>query len=667
MQYRYTTMRKLVDDLNGYRNAYYNKNLSLITDKEYDDLFDLLQRLENDSRIIYPDSPTQTVGYDVQSKLAKVKHSHPMLSLSKTKSLEDIKKFSENRDLVAMLKMDGLTCSVHYDINGNFVSAETRGNGEIGEDITLNAKQIFNLPKRIPPTGKSWTIDGEVIIDQTTFNAINAALPDEEKYSHPRNLASGTIRQLDTKVTAERKPMFVAWRVIEGLDDMEGTPFASALEFIQSLGFTVVPYIPVYSSSPYDFAAISDLESVCNRLVSESKMLGYPIDGLVWTYNDVKYGNSLGMTGHHPNHSVAYKFYDDTYETELLDIQWSTSRTGQVNPVAIFKPVEIDGATVEKATLHNLSYIKALQLGIGDTITVYKANAIIPKVDDNLTRSDTYILPINCPCCGKKLEVRKDGIAEMLYCKNADCAARKLSQFSHFVSKPAMNIEGLSDSTLGKFINCGYLHTYTDIYKLNCYQEQLEAMEGFGKKSYQKLWKAIESSRKIKLENLIVALGIPLIGKTAAKTISKYFKGDWAAFCEAVTSGMDFAVLDDFGEAMNQALYDFAENLNHHYEEQLYYKLFEELEFIKEEVVEISNDFINGKTFCVTGAFVTKKRSEIEKIITDRGGKLSGSVSKKTSYLLTNDGNSGSSKSVKAKELNIPIMSEVEFLAKVGL
>lgn len=655
-------MKDLINKLNTYRDAYYNHNQMLVTDEQYDALFDELQAMEEKTEVVFSNSPTQTVGYEVQSKLNKVKHDHPMLSLAKTKEPYDIFKFANGRGIIGMLKMDGLTCSLSYDKFGDLIKAETRGNGEIGEDVLKNAKLISNIPLHINNAGIPLTVDGEVIITRDDFNKINSELDEEEKFSHPRNLASGSIRQLDTSITAKRNLKFIAWRVIDGF---AYGPFSHSLTFIQELGFDIVPFVS-YSDAEMNGNGIFDvIQKDMDYLQKWAQKKSYPIDGLVYSYEDMTYGKSLGMTGHHPLHSIAFKFYDDCYETVLRDIEWSTSRTGQVNPVAVFDEVDLDGALTTRATLHNVSIMKELQLGIGDTITVFRANQVIPKVNANLTKSNTYVFPEVCPCCGETLELRKDGIAEVLYCNNIKCPAKLLSQFTHFVSKPAMNIDGLSESTLEKFIEMGFIKNYADIYKLHRHETEIINMEGFGKRSYEKLLTSINNSRNVKLENVIVALGIPLIGKTAAKTISKYFKGDWWRFDEAVTCGTDFTILDDFGDAMNQSLYDFADQLNHHYSEQLYYGLFEELTFIKEEETEIANDFINGKTFCVTGSFNTMKRSEIEKIITDRGGKLSGSVSKKTSYLLTNDADSGSSKAVKAKELNIPIMSENDFIEKI--
>lgn len=657
-------MKKLIAELNHYRNAYYNENQMLVSDKEYDKLYDKLNELEKETGVLFPNSPTQTVGYEVQSKLNKVKHDHPMLSLDKTKDINEIIKFANKHSIIAMLKMDGLTCSLSYDKYGDLIKAETRGDGETGEDILKNAKAVANIPLHINNAGIPFTVDGEVIITRDDFDKINSELNEEERFSHPRNLASGSIRQLDTSITAERNLKFVAWRVIEGYAYGD---FSQSLEYTQSLGFDVVPYVAYNNDRINSSDVYSILSKDVEYLQKWAKSKSYPIDGLVYSYEDMTYGKTLGMTGHHPLHSIAFKFGDDEYETILRDVEWSTSRTGQVNPVAVFDEVDLDGAITTRATLHNVSIMKELKLGIGDKITVFRANAVIPKVGKNLTQSNSYEFPKVCPCCGESAEIIKDGFSEIMYCTNKNCPAKLLGQFTHFVSKPAMNIDGLSESTLEKLVGKGFIKTYTDIYKLNRYQSEIVSMKGFGERSYEKLWESINNSRNVKLENVIVALGIPLIGKAAAKTISKYFKGEWSRFSEAVISGMDFTILEDFGDAMNQSLYDFADQLNHHYDEQLYYGLFDELVFIKEEEVKIANDFINGNTFCVTGSFNTMKRSEIEKIIVDRGGKLSGSVSKNTSYLLTNDAESGSSKAVKAKQLNIPIMSEADFIVAAGL
>lgn len=648
-------MRNLVNMLNEYRNAYYNYNQSLVTDEKYDELFDVLVRKEEETGIILSNSPTHTVGFEVQTKLNKVKHDHLMLSLGKTKDFNDIIKFSKNKSLVAMLKMDGLTCSLNYDSNGNLIKAETRGNGEIGEDVLKNAKFISNIPLKINNNGVPLTVDGEVIIKLDDFNKVNNKLNDNEKYSHPRNLASGSIRQLDTKVTKERNLSFIAWRVIRGLDSINN--FNDRLNTLRNFGFEVVPHIIMNAFSGNDVISLKELELIKKQLVESAEIFGYPIDGLVFTYNDINYANTLGKTAHHPLHSIAFKFYDETFETTLKSIEWNTSRTGQINPVAVFDPVEIDGTIVNRATLHNITYMKNLQLGIGDTITVFKANQIIPKVDDNLTRSNTYEFPSICPCCHKPVTIHKDGIAEVMYCENTDCPAQILSKFVHFVSKPGMNIDGLSESTLKKFIDKGFLKTYKDIYHLNNFKDEIKVMPGFGEKSYTKLIDSIEQSRNVKLENFLVAMGIPMIGKSASKTISEYFHGDYE-YLVGDGKSFDFTNLKDFGQTMHDSMISWLYNVP-----KIEDGIAEELNFIKEETnsINLRNNSFKDKTFCVTGKFETMKRSEIEDIITKNGGKLTGSVSKKTDYLLTNDANSGSSKAKKAKELNISIMDEKTF------
>ena len=647
-------IKGLIKELNTYRNAYYNDKVSLVEDKKYDDLFEELKNLEDDTGLYLSNSPTQSVGYEVQSKLNKVNHDHPMLSLDKTKDFKDIIKFADDKDIICMLKMDGLTVTLHYNENGELDKAETRGNGLVGEDVLKNVKVMSNVPLKIDNAGVPYIIDGEAIIDKDTFNEINSKLSEDEQYSHPRNLASGTIRQLDTKITADRNMQFIAWRVIDG--DYSNL-MSERLDHARDLGFDVVPYTCITEENLKEWV----LKENSDYMKKWAEKKNYPIDGLVYTYQDISYGLNLGSTGHHPKHSFAFKFEDDTYETVLRDVEWSTSRSGMVNPVAVFDPVDLDGAITTRATLHNVSIMKNLELGIGDIITIYRANQVIPKVADNLTRSNTYEYPTRCPCCGRPLELKNDGIAEVLYCYNEECPAKVLSKFTHFVSKHGMDIDGLSESTLEKLIDRGFIKKYADIYNLDKYAKQIQSMDGFGKKSYDKLIASIEKSRNVKLENFLVALGIPLIGKSASKAISNAFNGDYESLIE-YGPDFDFTQLEDFGDSMNVSMHkwltscpDIEEGIQN------------ELKFIKEEKKKvIENDFISNKVFCVTGAFKTMKRSEIEKIITDRGGKLSGSVSSKTSYLLTNEADSGSSKAKKAKELGTPIMSEEEFLSKIG-
>lgn len=657
-------MRQLVNKLNHYRDQYYNNNISEVEDSEYDKLFDELKNLEKQWNTIYPDSPTQTVGYQVQSKLKKVTHSHPMLSLDKSTDLEEIEKFIGDKRVTFMLKCDGLTCSIHYE-NGKLISAETRGDGTVGEDITNNIKMVSNVPLTIPVKGNV-TVDGEIIVKRNVFEKMNKGALEGEDFSHPRNYASGSIRQLDTKVTKDRQLSFIAWKLIEAPNFSNS--FRENLDYMGRLHFEVVPW------ANYKDTSLEKLPEIFNWMyydVAEEHEI--PVDGLVVAYDDIEYGESLGATAHHLNSQFAWKREMENVETTLRKVEWNVGKSGMCAPTAVFDPIDLGGAITTRATLHNLSIIKGLKLGIGDRITVARMNEVIPKVTDNLTQSNNLEFPNRCPCCGDTLlhRVSESG-AETLWCVNPNCPEKMLSKFVQFVSKPAMNIDGLSEATLKRFIDVGYITRFADIYHLSDFKREIVKMDGFGAKSYEKLINSIEKSRNVKLENYLVALSIPNIGKSAAKTISKYFNGDYSKLVEALRNNFDFTQLDDFGEIMNQSLYNWWKNQAVYswwrQGSDLEDNLVAELHFIVEEKKEVAqNDFINGKTFCVTGVFQTMKRSELEKIITDRGGKLSGSVSKKTDYLLTNEADSGSSKAKKAAELGTPIMSEKEFLEKVGI
>ena len=661
-------IRKEIEQLNYWRDQYYNHNNSVVEDLTYDELFDDLKNLESKTGLIYADSPTQTVGYKVQSKLKKVTHSHPMLSLAKSTNLNEIEKFIGNKEVVFMLKCDGLTCSIHYE-KGNLVSAETRGDGTVGEDITENIKMVPNVPLTITDKG-SVTVDGEIIVKWDVFNKMNED-SDEDDFSHPRNYASGSIRQLDTKITKKRHLSFIAWKLIES--DSFSNSFSTNLNYMEELGFEVVPYV---GKDDYKKAVNKQefLKTLFDALYYKlAERVSIPIDGLVVAYDDIAYGDSLGSTAHHLNSQFAWKREMENVETTLRDVEWNVGKSGIVAPTAVFDPIDLSGAVTSRATLHNLSIIKGLKLGIGDRITVARMNEVIPKVTGNLTQSNNLEFPNYCPCCKDKLlhRVSESG-AETLWCVNPNCPEKMLSKFVQFVSKPAMNIDGLSEATLKRFIDAGYITRFADIYHLSKFKREIVKMDGFGAKSYEKLIDSIEKSRNVKLENYLVALSIPNIGKSAAKTISKYFNGDYSKLVEALRNNFDFTQLDDFGEIMNQSLYNW-------WNSQVVYSwwrqgsdlednLVAELHFMVEDKKEVvQNDFINGKTFCVTGKFENYTRNELEKIITDRGGKLSGSVSKKTDYLLTNEADSGSSKAKKAAELGTPIMSEKEFLEKVGV
>ena len=458
-------MLELVNRLNEYRDAYYNRNENLISDKEYDALFDELAGLEKKTGIVYANSPTATVGYAVVSKLQKVAHNHPLLSLGKTTDMAEFCDYFEGKPMNLMAKMDGLTASIVYR-DGVLVSAESRGNGEIGEDITHTARTFAALPQRIPFRGEL-IVDGECIIDYPTFRRIIQR--EQTEYKNPRNLVSGTVRQLDSRVAARREVHFIAWKLYRAAE-VSGQPlpgldtYSAAFAFLREQGFEVVPNVRVPNDYPDEESRRADLEAVMEDLQQTCAARGYPIDGLVGSFEDVAYGLSLGSTGHHPKHSLAFKFYQDRNETVLRDIEWSTNRTGQVNPVAVFDPVEIDGTTVSRASLNNVSIIRELELGLGDTITVIKANQIIPMVTDNLTRSASYVFPTRCGSCGSTLELRNDNGREMLYCVNPACPAIRLDQITYFVSRDAMNIMGLSQERLKMLIDRGFVGDFADIY-----------------------------------------------------------------------------------------------------------------------------------------------------------------------------------------------------------
>lgn len=658
-------MKQLVDLLNGYRDAYYNENKSLISDREYDALFDELTALEQESGIVYANSPTATVGYEAVSKLTKVTHNHPLLSLGKTTDPQEFSAYFGGRPLSLMGKMDGLTASLVYR-GGVLISAESRGNGEVGEDITHNARTFVNLPKRIPFAGQI-ILDGECIIDYDTFEEINRR--EQTEYKNPRNLVSGTVRQLDSQVAARRCVRFIAWK-LHSAEDENGNPvpelatYSGAFAFMERLGFEVVPHS--YTENVFADAAerTETISGEIEALRQRCAKLRYPIDGIVGAFDDVQYGLGLGSTGHHPKHSLAFKFYQDRNETELLDIEWSTNRTGQVNPVAIFAPVEIDGTTVSRASLNNVSIIKELQLGLGDTITVIKANQIIPMVTDNLTRSDSYVFPTVCGCCGRELELRNDNGREMLYCVNPECPDIRLDQITYFVSRDAMNIIGLSAERLKAMIDAGLVQDFRDIYRLKDHRDALENMERFGRDSVENLLQAIEDSRNCRLSNVLTAIGIPNIGKNNAKLLAAHCfaagEGNGLrAFLDLALSGYDWTVLDGFGEVMSTGINAFVrENLAR------IEPLIGVLNIADEAPTEATPAGLAGKTFCITGKLLHfANRDALVEVIEKNGGKVVSGVSAKTNYLITNDKNSGSSKNQKAAKFGTQIISEEEFLA----
>lgn len=655
-------IKELVELLNHYRNEYYNNQNSEISDFEYDQLFDELSNLESETEFVMAASPTQTVGYEVKSELTKVKHNHPMLSLDKTKDVNDVVKFLDGRSGVVMAKMDGLTCSLRY-VDGKLVSAETRGDGETGEDILHCAKTIKNIPLQINCKDEV-IVDGEVIISYDDFEKINATLPDNDKYKHPRNLASGSIRQLDSAIAAERNMQFIAWKLIKGSDE---SSFWRRISFMKALGFTTVATCLIYSLQTFinkhgcadDYPYM--IEGLIDTIKDMSKEAGYPIDGCVFGYDDVTYGDSLGATGHHLRSQIAYKFYDELYETKLLDIEWTMGKTNALTPTAIFETVNIDGTDVSKASLHNISIIKKLGLTNNCTVRVYKANQIIPQIDSCLQDGDSAIeIPKYCPVCGGATEVVTENASEVLMCTNPNCSGKLLGRLKFFVSKPAMNIDGLSEAILEILINQGWVKTFKDLYSLWNHRYEWEELDGFGEKSVDKILNAIDNSTNVYLANFLCALSIDGVGKSASKTIADAFEGDFDAFYVAFKHHYNWADLQDIGEktAANITKY-LTEN------EGEILDLADEMNFIVQDKTEVKENPFNGKTLCVTGKLNHFTRDSINAKITELGAKSAGSVSKNTSYLITNEA-SGSSKYKKAVELNVPIITEEQFLNMIG-
>lgn len=595
-------IKELTKQLNQYRDSYYNNSVSEISDQEYDNLFDELKKLEEETNIIMTNSPIHTVGYELKSKLEKVKHSHPMLSLDKTKSVDDLKKFVGNKDCLLMCKMDGLTVLLTYE-NGELIQAETRGNGEEGEIITHNAKVFENIPLHIDYTGHL-EIEGEAIITYDDFEKINSKLPENEKFKNPRNLVSGSVRQLDSNIAAQRHIKFITWKVPYIEDQIKSdNAFLFRLNFAKNLRFDIVPFYSYTNCS-------SDKENIHNMVISlqnKAKELGYPIDGLVMTYNDIAYGESLGTTGHHPKHSLAFKFYDDIYPTKLLDVEFTMGKTGVLTPTAVFKPVEIDGTMVERASLHNLSVMRELGVEfIGQEINVYKANQVIPQVysaetvmpfkdPDDKEEVESIVIPDKCPICGADTEIPRENDVEILICTNPNCKGKLLGKLSHFVSKNAINIDGLSEQTLQKFIDLGWLNSFRDIYYLSEHKEEMYKLDGFGKKSVDKLLESIEKSRNTTLDRFIYGLCIPLVGKTASKEIAKFFNYDYEKFR---TDGIvtHYSQIDGFGDNMNQSLHNYLRK-NH----MMISTLADE--FIFETKSENSNNVdLSNKIFVITGS-----------------------------------------------------------------
>ena len=639
-------IKELVARLNKASEAYYKYDNPIMSDKEYDSLMDELEALEKSEGFILANSPTQKVQGYILEGLTKVTHSKPMLSAAKTKDVNEIKKFLGNRPFYCSYKLDGLTLVVRYS-RGKFVQAITRGTGLVGEDVTEQAKMISNLPMTIPYVS-DLELRGECVISWEQFNEVNKSL--EEPYSHPRNLAAGTIRNFDTNIVRDRKLSYIVFECVsEDLHD-EDQFFDSKwdeLGFLDYLGFETVE------------RCHGEVDDCIEAMQPE--FYGYPVDGLIFEMCMKSYSKSLPATAHHEGCRMALKWADSTYETILRDVEWNPTRTGLISPVAIFDEVDLDGALTTRATLHNVSIIKQLELGIGDTITVYRSNMVIPKIDDNLTRSNTLEIPKTCPCCGSATTIKKTDNSQVLMCTNPNCAAKKIAQFENFVSRKGMNIEGLSSATLELLISNGYISKFKDIYHLSEHANELTHLPGLGAKSVEKLLLAIEKSREVRLENFICALGIPNIGLSAAKSISKKFGGDHYDFVYALDSGYDFSQIDDFGEIMNKSLHDWWES-----KDSMVELLPMEVNFVMPEISQqaVDNPF-SGKTLCVTGKLNHFTRDSINEKITSLGAKAASSVSKKTDWLITNEA-SGSSKYKKAVEFGVPIITEAEFLEMCG-
>ncbi len=639
-------MKELVQMLNAASESYYAKDQEIISNFEYDRLYDELEGLEKETGLILANSPTVKVGYEAVEELPKERHEQPMLSLGKTKSREELQEWVQDKEALLSWKLDGLTIVLSYS-EGQLVKAVTRGNGEVGEVITNNAKVFKNIPLSIPFTG-NLVLRGEAVITYSDFKKINHEIGEEEaKYKNPRNLCSGSVRQLNSEVTAKRNVRFFAFHLVSA----ENVDFENSREkqflFLRSQGFDVVEWRKVNRENILD--SISYFEEAI-------KNYDVPSDGLVLTFDDIAYGQSLGRTAKFPRHSIAFKWADEIRETVLKEVEWSPSRTGLINPVAIFEPVELEGTTVSRASVHNISVLKGLELGIGDKITVYKANMIIPQIAENLTRSDSVEIPEHCPVCGGDTKIEQIGDAQMLYCVNPQCAAKKIKSFTLFVSRDALNIDGLSEATLEKFISKGYIHEYADLFHLDRYKEEIVGMEGFGEKSYQNLTENIEKARNTTLPRLLYGLGIANIGVANAKLLCRQYRYDLDRL--RCADAEELSRIDGVGEVIAEAFRSYFEDEKN--KDRLDHLL---KELYIEEVEEEEEQTLSGKVFVVTGSLIHfASRNELKEEIEKRGGKVTGSVTGKTDCLINNDITSTSGKNKKAKELNVPIITEEEFM-----
>ncbi len=639
-------MEELIELLNQAGKAYYQEAMEIMSNFEYDKLYDELVALESELGITRSNSPTVNVGYEVLSELPKEQHESPMLSLDKTKEVSGLQAFLGQQRAMVSWKLDGLTIVLTYE-NGQLQKAVTRGNGEIGEVITNNARTFKNLPLTIPFQGQL-VLRGEAVIGYKEFEEINAQIEEiDAKYKNPRNLCSGSVRQLNNEVTANRNVKFFAFSLVSG----EGETFQNSREqqliWLQQQGFEVVEYVVTNQEK-----IAEDVAAFASKIEENP----YPSDGLVLVYDDIAYGQSLGTTAKFPRDSFAFKWEDEVKETTLLEIEWSASRTGLINPVAIFEPVELEGTTVSRASVHNISIVEELELGIGDRIKVYKANMIIPQIAENVTKSGNLMIPKSCPVCGGDTEVRQDGNAKVLMCINPECEAKKIKSLALFVSRNALNIEGLSEATLEKFVAQGYIKSLVDIFHLHRYEEEIKSLEGFGEKSYVNLQQSIEKARTTTLPKVIYSLGIANIGLANAKMICKAFVNDIEKIIHATEE--ELSAIDGVGDVIAKVYTEYFANEKHVEELRL---LIDQL-VIPEEVNEQAQIFL-GMNFVITGSVEHfKNRNEMKELIESKGGKVTGSVTSKTNYLINNDVTSTSSKNKKARDLDVPIISEQDFI-----
>ena len=638
-------MKELIDILNKAASVYYQGKDEIMSNFEYDRMYDELSALEKESGLVLAGSPTQKVGYEVLSELPKQTHPSPMLSLDKTKQVDELSSWLGGKEGLLSWKMDGLTVVLTYE-NGELLNAVTRGNGVVGEVITNNAKVFKNLPVNIPFKGRM-VLRGEAIITYSEFKKINALLSEEEQYKNPRNLCSGSVRQLNNEITAKRNVELYAFTLVEA----EGVDFKNSqqnkMQFMKEQGFQTVEYKVVTAKNIYE---------TVEWFLEKVKTNDFPSDGLVLLYDDISYGESLGSTAKFPRNAIAFKWADETAKTKLTEVEWSASRTGLINPVAIFEPVELEGTTVSRASVHNISIVKELKLGIGDTIEVYKANMIIPQIAQNLTKSGSLAIPDKCPVCGEKTSIHKENDVEVLFCENPDCLAKKIKSISLFVSRDAMNIDGMSEATIEKFISKGFLHELADLFKLNRYKDEIISMDGFGEKSYEKLVKAAETAKITTTAKFIYSLGIANIGLSNAKMVCKAFSNDLEKIRHASID--ELVEIDGVGEIIAESFVKFFanENNNHMVDDLL------DIVTLEDEENDNAND-MEGMNFVITGSVNHfSNRSEVKELIEGRGGKVTGSVTSKTKYLINNDSTSNSSKNKKAKELGVQIITEDEFI-----